>query len=276
MVEELQEQTIVDQMQIVVVDNHSPNESYKRLKPLESKFENLVVLQTAKNLGYAKGNNFALDYLQKNIHPKYVAVLNNDVILPKDCLERLTQRYELLESPAIIAPIMTNLKGEKQTMLNSLPTTWEDFKMLFALYTKLHRSKPLKLEDNTQKKAMQVEVIGGSFMFADFERFKSMGFFYPNTFLYVEERFVAEAAKKMGYKNYIILDQEFIHAHNSPTINRHHNQVSKYKILYQSRREYLRTCKKHGRLKALLFRPFMWLSLMEWRVIGRCRAIRNR
>jgi GT2 family glycosyltransferase len=64
LVGELQGQTIVENLTIVVVDNLSKNNSYEELVPLEQKYPNVIVLQTGKNLGYAQGNNFGLRYLE--------------------------------------------------------------------------------------------------------------------------------------------------------------------------------------------------------------------
>ncbi|MFI3321291.1 MAG: glycosyltransferase family 2 protein [Rikenellaceae bacterium] len=277
LVEQLQEQTIIDRIQIVVVDNYSPNESYRVLKPLEDRFQNVVVVQTDENLGYAKGNNFGLKYLEDSVKPNYVAILNNDVAVSRDLFENIVARYKLLENPAIVAPIMCDRDGRRQTMMSNLPSIWSDFKMLFAFYNKFLQSKKERvLCDNTGHNAMSVEVIGGSFMFVEFEKFKAMGYFYPNTFLYVEERFVAEAAKRLGYKNYLILDMEYIHDHTSPSISSYHNQISKYKILYKSRLEYVKVCKKHGKLKVALLKPFMLWSLFEWWVIGVVKLVVRR
>ncbi len=267
LVGELQQQTIADNMTIVVVDNDSPNNSYETLKPLMELYERVVVLQTGSNLGYAKGNNFGLKYLEEQVSPQYVAILNNDVILPNNSFEMLIDRYAQLENPAIIAPMMVDTAGNRQ-FLGNLCSTWDDLKMMFSLYTKLSKPAVLTEVDNTGMRAMRVDIISGSFIFAQLDRFRQMGYFYPNTFLYVEERFVAERAKRLGYNNYILLDQTYIHAHNSPTISSYHNQVSKYKLLYQSRLEYTRVCKKHGAIKATLLRPFMMWSLCEWWIIG--------
>jgi len=267
LVKELQYQSISKKLQIIIVDNCSPNESYDKLKKLPKCYDNVVVLQTEENLGYAKGNNYGLQYLEENGNPDYVTILNNDVILPNDCFERLIERYKQLDKAAVIAPMMTDADGNRQVVMGNLGSTWNDFKILFAVYNKLAKNNALKECDNTGLNAMRVEVISGSFMFARLRIFKEMGYFYPNTFLYVEERFVAEAAKKLGYHNYVLLDQTYIHAHNSPTISIYHNQISKYEMLYASRLEYIRVCKKFGSLKAAILRPFMWWSLIEWRII---------
>lgn len=105
LVEALQGQSVAQDLFFVIVDNASPNLSYEKLKPLERSYERLVVLQTGGNLGYAKGNNYGLNYLDAHVRPEYVAILNNDIILPDDCFEKLVERYRHLERPGVIAPL---------------------------------------------------------------------------------------------------------------------------------------------------------------------------
>jgi GT2 family glycosyltransferase len=271
LVEELQEQTIVEDIQIVIVDNASPNKSFKHLKPLEKTFSNVKVLQTGGNLGYAKGNNFGLYYLDEHIKPEYVAILNNDIILPKDCLNKLVDRYKILEKPAIIAPkqLDTNNKELLPYRLNSF---LDDCLNLFYIFKLFHKRNALKYTDTTGSKAMKVEMIPGSFMFTSFKTFKQMGFFYPNTFLFVEERFIAVKVKQLNLNNYILLDETYIHAH-SKTINTAYNQVGKYKLLYVGWLEFTRVCRSNGKLKAIFLKPLMQLSLLEIRIVETIRQV---
>jgi GT2 family glycosyltransferase len=271
LVEELQEQTIVEDIQIVIVDNASPNKSFKHLKPLEKTFSNVKVLQTGGNLGYAKGNNFGLYYLDEHIKPEYVAILNNDIILPKDCLNKLVDRYKILEKPAIIAPkqLDTNNKELLPYRLNSF---LDDCLNLFYIFKLFHKRNALKYTDTTGSKAMKVEMIPGSFMFTSFKTFKQMGFFYPNTFLFVEERFIAVKVKQLNLNNYILLDETYIHAH-SKTINTAYNQVGKYKLLYVGWLEFTRVCRSNGKLKAIFLKPLMQFSLLEIRIVETIRQV---
>ncbi len=266
LVEALQKQTIAKKLRIVIVDNASPNDSFTKLKPLKDLFENVVaVLQTGENLGYAQGNNFGLKYLEENVNTEYVAILNNDVILPNDCFEKLIDRYTILENPAIITPVMVSIKGERQ-IYNKINSFWNDIEYMFVCFRFMAKSRMVKGIDNTGHNAMKVEVISGSFMFANFNTFQEIGFFYPNTFLYAEERFVAHKAKVMGYNNYVLLDQEYIHNH-STTINAYHNLVSKHKMLYDGYIKFAEHCRSHGRLKAAILKLVALWSLCEWRVI---------
>jgi GT2 family glycosyltransferase len=264
LVDDLQHQTVANLFQIVVVDNFSPNNSYEQLIPLESSYKNVKVLQTGVNLGYAKGNNFGLDYLDKNVHPEYVSILNNDVVLKNDCFERLIEKYNQLEQAAIIAPKQLDINS-KEVPVYSINTFLDDCLNQFFIFKIFHKQKIKPFKDTTGKNVMEVDLVPGSFMFSSFERFKALGFFYPNTFLFVEERFITVAVHIKSWKNYILLDQTYIHAH-SKTINNFHNSVGKFKLLYASILEFTLVCRKNGKIKAAVLKSLMWLSLLEMRL----------
>lgn len=265
LVSSLENQTIANQLQIIIVDNNSPNDSYTHLKPLEKTHPHVKVIQTGENLGYAKGNNFGLNYLDIHVNPDYVAILNNDIILPKNCFEKLIEKYEVLENPAIISPkqLDTNNKEFLPYRLNSF---LDDCLNLFYIFKIFHKRNAQKFKDTSGLRAMKVEMIPGSFMFSSFQTFKKMEFFYPNTFLFVEERFIAVKAKQLNLNNYILLDDTYIHAH-SKTINTAYKQVEKFKLLYVGWLEFTKVCRKHGALKAALLRQLMKLSILEMRFV---------
>ena len=271
LVEELQDQTVLENIQIVIVDNASPNHSFEYLKPLEKKFSNVTVIQTTENSGYAKGNNFGLNYLEKNMKPKYIAILNNDIILPDDCFEKLIEKYKVLNSPAIIAPKQLDINN-KELSPHKLNSFLDDCLSLFFVFRLFLKGNTLKYIDNTGLKSMKVDMIPGSFMFSSFETFRKMGFFYSNTFLFTEERFISVKAKQMNLNNYILLDETYIHAH-SKTINTVFNQVAKYKMLYTEWLEFTRVCRLHGKVKVMILKPLMKVSLIELYIIDKIRNL---
>lgn len=268
LVEALQKQTVASDLEIVVVDNASPNGSYEHLIGLKDQFANVVVvLQTGDNLGYAKGNNCGLQWLDKNVHPDYVVIANNDIQLSDDCLEKLALRFPALDKACIISPVQLLPDGRRLYGWN-LGSWWNDVKNLSLLYRWINKRKSTKQVDQQQDDnrddnlPIPVDLILGSFMFASFERFKEIGFFYPGTFLFVEERFVAYATKQAGCQNYVIPDMTYLHDH-SQTINTAFSQVKKYKMQYDGWLKYTRECRKCGWLKAMAMTPLVWLSLGE-------------
>lgn len=268
LVEALQMQTIASDLAIVLVDNASHNGSYDHLLELKDRYANVVaVLQTGANLGYAKGNNFGLQWLDENMHPEYVVIANNDIELPDDCLETLAARFPSLERACILSPVQLLPDGRKVYGWN-LGSWWSDVKNLSLLYRWLQKKKSMPAKTQSREaravelSPMPVELIPGSFMFASFERFKEIEFFYPGTFLFVEERFVAYATKQAGYQNYMLPDMTYLHNH-SQTINTAFSQVKKYKMQYDGWLKFTWKCRKYGWLKAALMKPLVWLSVGE-------------
>ncbi|MFI3270325.1 MAG: glycosyltransferase family 2 protein [Rikenellaceae bacterium] len=278
LVEALQRQTVVSALRIVVVDNCSPNGAFEQLQPLSERFDSVVaVIKTEANLGYARGNNFGLRYVEEQGVAEYVAILNNDVILPDDCFERLLYKYPRLDNACIIAPMQLTPTGEV-SIFGNLGRLRDDIRLTSLLMRKLGQRKRggdggggSRFEDSTAgERALRVEMISGSFMFARLDRFRDIGYFYPNTFLYVEERFVAHAARERGYSNYVLLDESYIHNH-SVTISATFNGYKRHKMWYTGILEYTRKCRPNGHLKALILLPFMAVSLLEWWVISLVR-----
>lgn len=265
LVHELQKQTLARSLKIVVVDNASPNNSFEKLRPLQSQYGNVTVIRTKSNIGYARGNNFGLNYLEEYIKPKYVAILNNDIILNQDCFERLIKCYQKLDKPAFIAPKQLNINGEEVPPFQ-MNTFIDDLLDFFYVYRMIGKSKRLNYHDNTGKNAMKVDLISGSFMFISLSSFKEMGYFYPNTFLFTEERFIAHKSLDIGLNNYIILDDTYIHAH-SKSINNFVNKIDKYKMLYDGRLEFTRKFRPAGELKGIIFKLLAKISLFELRII---------
>ena len=55
---------------IIVVDNHSTDDSYDKLKAAE--VESIEVIQTKRNGGYAYGNNYGAFYALEKYDPEYL------------------------------------------------------------------------------------------------------------------------------------------------------------------------------------------------------------
>ena len=76
--------------QIIIVDNSSPNESYKILKETYRTVENIHVIKSKENGGYARGNNFGIEYIRRKYELDYILLLNSDVkIIQRDFIDKL-------------------------------------------------------------------------------------------------------------------------------------------------------------------------------------------
>jgi len=74
------------QFEIIVVDNNSPDKSWKLVKG----YEKVRLIKSNENQGFAKANNIGI----KQSSGKYLALVNNDVTLEKNWLKKMISRIE--------------------------------------------------------------------------------------------------------------------------------------------------------------------------------------
>lgn len=96
---------------VVIVDNASPNNSYVDLKRLYNNFEDITLLKTDVNIGFAKGNNVGFLYAKNVLHSKFIVLMNNDIkITQNDFIEKVTVAYER-EHFDVMGPMILSADG---------------------------------------------------------------------------------------------------------------------------------------------------------------------
>ena len=90
-----------DNMRIHVVDNGSTDGSADRLSHLEG----VNFSQNPVNLGYTGGNNQAM-YEAVTAGTDYVWLLNNDTVVPQDCLAGLVSVAEAAPDVGLVSPVI--------------------------------------------------------------------------------------------------------------------------------------------------------------------------
>ncbi len=101
------------EFQIVVIDNGSGNGSGEKLKKKYSENSRVDVILNAENLGFANGNNVGYRYIKRQYNPKYIVVMNNDVLIKDknffDTTELIYERTRFaIMGPDIQNPILKN------------------------------------------------------------------------------------------------------------------------------------------------------------------------
>lgn len=90
----LNTQTYPD-IQIVIVDNGSKNDSTKRLEEYQEGKERVHLVVSKENLGFAKGNNMGIRYAREHFLPDFIVAANSDIIFEQpDYCEKLIKVYE--------------------------------------------------------------------------------------------------------------------------------------------------------------------------------------
>ncbi len=174
--------SINSQIKVYVIEN-SNNSLFK--KELENKYKNTTCYLTGENLGYAKGNNFGLT----KVTTKYALILNPDAILEKDTIDNFFKTASKKKDFAIMGPAKQNEFSNNE-------------------------------DDNIEKETVfEVENLKGFAMFLNVNKFKDIGFFDENFFIYLEEIDLCKRIRKMNRKIYLDKNIKINHlggsSHNS-------------------------------------------------------------
>ena len=85
------------QMEIIVVDNASSDGTQTMVK---EKFPQINFIQNDTNLGFAKANNIGI----KQCRGRYIACINSDIIVQKNCFDLMVDYMEKHLSIGIMGP----------------------------------------------------------------------------------------------------------------------------------------------------------------------------
>jgi GT2 family glycosyltransferase len=259
LVKDLQSQQNIN-LYIVIVDNCSTDESFHILKSRLSGTENLEVIRTAENLGYARGNNAGLEFLTA-YQPEFSVILNPDVSLSDPLLLfGLTGFYKDHKDAGIIAPLMLTDKGTPGALSSwRFPTLWDD---LVSFSRTLGWIRQRIKKQDSPKGILEVDCLAGSFLFCKSETLKRVDFFDPATFLYNEETILCFKIKELNFRNYLIGDRHYHHQCES-SINKTFSVYRKYVCLYESKLYFRRRYEKKYFIGFLVLTAGLLINMVE-------------
>lgn len=107
-------------LQIIVVDNYSPNNTGKILQEKYKETENVTVLLNKKNQGFSRGNNLGYQYAKENFSSDYMIIANNDIeFVQDDFLLKLPMIYERMQFAVLGPDIQNTCTGKHQNPISS-------------------------------------------------------------------------------------------------------------------------------------------------------------
>ena len=160
--------SINPKIKILIIEN-SNKSNFKH--KVEKNYPNVKCYLTGENLGYAKGNNLSLS----KVVTEYALILNPDACLENNTLNNFLSLAENLNDFAIIGPAKQNEYSNKD----------------------LNETKP---------NIFEVDYIKGFAMFLNMKKFKDIGFFDENFFIYLEEMDLCKRLKKNDKKIFLAKD----------------------------------------------------------------------
>lgn len=234
---------------IVIVDNNSSDGSYEKLYK-NCQTSKIEVLRAKENGGYAKGNNVGLRYLSSCKEKyDYVIISNPDIVVEESTIRRLLNVIESRKDCfAITGEVFTSDGKRIAGFRSKLPTICQIFiessvilrKSLWVLfkYGRQYKNDQVEREGTLYKS----ESLPGCFFLANLNKFKSLGFFDEQTFLYAEEDILFSKAKASGLKFYVVPGTKIVHAEGTTIKKNLTGWISRERIREQSNIVYMNTC----------------------------------
>lgn len=242
--------------QIVIVDNNSTDNSYKKLL----KYENtkIKVIKTDENKGYSYGNNYGIKYLDKNFKIDNLIISNPDVIVSEKTIEKLIKDLDENKNISLIAPIVeergTLSKGWKT------PTFLDDLLSNINYFHRIAKKRMNYSESYYKGELTKVEAVHGCFFMIRLRDFKEIGYFDENTFLYYEENIIGKKLKKINKNVYVDNTVKVVH-NLSVSVDKSFNSIKKYKIIKTSQKYYEKNYNNLNIFGIIILRIFYYISL---------------
>ena len=192
----------IEDAEIVIVDNASPDGTGQKLKDYYLEHPYISVILNKENIGFAKGNNIGYKFAKNNLGCDVIVVMNDDVMIyDKNFIRQL--ECVVVENPdtAIIAPDIIDVKRNKHTnpcRVNK-PGNKEIHKMLIKYYVsliflhlninyyKLKKDVKINNIDEKQIRINNVMPHGPCIIYCPKWIKNEEKAFYSGTFLYAEE-----------------------------------------------------------------------------------------
>ena len=261
LIDDLKRQQEID-LNIITVDNKSPNDSFKILSQKYEDDKIVTVLDSGYNGGYSYGNNVGLKYIDQ-FNPKFAVVLNNDVrIADQLLLYKLSKEFEGKESVFVVSPMMLQ-NGKENLTAWKVPSIWVSIITASRIGYKKIKAKLMYYRQNKDQECEEVDCLNGSFQFFDYPKFKSIGFYDDGVFLFEEETILGYKVKRAG--GISLLCKRYTYEHFcAKTIDTSINYIEKLKMVQKSRLYFHKTyTTKSGILILLLECAFKWRIIEE-------------
>lgn len=241
-------------MRVVVVDNGSTDETFTAL-PLE--FPQAHLIHNPENRGYAEGNNVGLRFALAQ-GAEFIVVLNNDVVVAPDWLERLVDAAKAQPRAGLLGPMVYHA-DEPQVIQSAggiLPADWHSY----------HRGA----NDNDAgqfQKAESVDWLTGCAILARSSAVRDFGLLDPSFYMYGEDVDWCVRARAAGYLVVLVPQARVWHR----GVRRAYTPAPL--VTYYTARNELRLIQKHGGGTLILARALSrhlrtvlsWTLRPQWR-----------
>lgn len=175
-------QKLESEIEIIVVDNHSDDESVGIFRAKWREEPRVRIMESGRNVGFARGNAIGTPVASG----KFLLFCNPDNTLPETTLQELTEILAKQEDIGIVAPTLVYPDGTIRPSARNFPTVRELFMKRIAskAWHEKHRKSP-SMHD--QASLHDVDWVAGGCFVIRRETFEKLNGFDPQFFLFFED-----------------------------------------------------------------------------------------
>jgi len=226
--------------EIIVVDNHSSDDSCNMVKTL---FPKVKLIDNKENWGFSKGNNIGV----AEAKGEYVCILNPDTVVAEDTFENVLAFANLQDNLGIIGCRLIDGKGRfLPESKRNVPKPLVSVKKIFG------NSKDYYATHLSQHETGKVDILVGAFMLMKRDLYNNLKGFDEDYFMYGEDVDLSYRAVKMGLDNIYFGNTTVIHYKGESTLK----DIRYAKRFYQAMKIFY---KKHFRNYGL-FDVVVWVG----------------
>lgn len=234
--------TKLSDFEVIVVDNASEDGSTIMIK---EKFPQIKLIANSKNLGFGKAHNQVI----KNCQSKYILILNSDVIILDEAIDKMIEFMEKNDDSDVVTCKVLNKDGSIQLFVNHIPFLFKEMLIRIPYFNKYFMYKRVNYN-----KFQRIENFNGSCYIARKIAFNKVGLFDESFFAYAEETDLFLRMKKKNMKIYYLPEAEIIHYGGASTTDWTKKNLMHYTNLLKFYK------KKNGILGVWLFKIIVTLS----------------
>ena len=177
--ESIRAQTVLNQIETVMVDNNSTDNSVEVARRLLAELPSACIVRNSENLGFCEGNNSGA----RAARGRWLLFLNNDTWLEPDCMEKLIAGTEKLGAAAS-TPLVLNYPDD----------SYQDFGFYgFDLFG-------LPSPSATATETRDIFIAGGCSYLIRADVFNQLGMFDAEYFIYSDDADLSWRVWLAGYK----------------------------------------------------------------------------
>jgi len=201
--------------EIIVVDNNSNDCSAQMIR---ENFPSVKLIASEQNLGHHKGNNLGI----KNASGKYILILNTDIAILDNAIDKMYQFMESHPDAALVGPKLKNPDGSVQMSCMRFPRNMTPIYRRTFLgdmpWGKKELSKYL-MTDFDHNEIREVDWILGACQMVKKSAIEKVGYLDEYLFLYFGDVAWCKSFWRAGYKVFYFPQAEIIHYHKRESAN---------------------------------------------------------